>query len=87
MYRKATTVETPWGPVAGKLGWLDGRPPVFTPEHDACARVARERQKLPRDVPVLIYHVKPQFADETATELMQLGGDITVVEQDKTYSI
>jgi uncharacterized protein (TIGR00299 family) protein len=42
LHRKATTVETPWGPVAGKLGWLDGRPPLFTPEHDACARVARD---------------------------------------------
>ena len=55
--------------------------------HMTPARVAEERKKLPRDVPVLIYHVKPQFADETATELMQLGGDVTVVEQDKTYTI
>jgi hypothetical protein len=31
--------------------------------------------------------VKPQFADETAEEISRLGGGISVVEQDKTYSI
>jgi uncharacterized protein (TIGR00299 family) protein len=50
LQRKPHTVATPWGPVQGKLGWLEGRPPVFTPEYDDCARVARE-QKVPlRDV-------------------------------------
>jgi uncharacterized protein (DUF111 family) len=28
--------------VQGKLGWLEGRPPVFTPEYEDCARVARQ---------------------------------------------
>lgn len=40
--RQATTVETPWGSVAGKLGWLEGRPPLFTPEHDSCVAIARK---------------------------------------------
>jgi hypothetical protein len=31
--------------------------------------------------------VKPQFAQETAEELSTLGSDVTVVEQDKTYTI
>lgn len=44
--RKPHTVSTPWGPVQGKLGWRDGQAPVFSPEYDACARVARE-QKVP----------------------------------------
>jgi pyridinium-3,5-bisthiocarboxylic acid mononucleotide nickel chelatase len=39
--RKPATVSTPWGAVQGKLGWLDGRPPVFSPEYDDCARIAR----------------------------------------------
>jgi uncharacterized protein (TIGR00299 family) protein len=39
--REAVTVQTPWGPVQGKLGWLEGKPPIFTPEHDDCARIAR----------------------------------------------
>lgn len=41
--RKAATVETAFGTIQGKLGWLDGRPPTFSPEYDACARVAAER--------------------------------------------
>jgi pyridinium-3,5-bisthiocarboxylic acid mononucleotide nickel chelatase len=50
LQRKAVTVNTPWGPVAGKLGWLEGRPPVFTPEYDDCARVARAHNVPLREV-------------------------------------
>jgi uncharacterized protein (TIGR00299 family) protein len=46
LHRKEHTVQTPWGPVRGKVGWREGRPPVFSPEYDDCARVARE-QKVP----------------------------------------
>jgi uncharacterized protein (TIGR00299 family) protein len=38
--RQAAVVTTPFGEVKGKLGWLDGRPPTFSPEHDDCARIA-----------------------------------------------
>jgi pyridinium-3,5-bisthiocarboxylic acid mononucleotide nickel chelatase len=48
--RKAVTVSTPWGPVKGKLGWLDGRPPVFSPEYEDCARIAQERGVALREV-------------------------------------
>jgi uncharacterized protein (TIGR00299 family) protein len=48
--RQATEVETPFGTIRGKLGWLDGRPPTFSPEHDDCARVAAERGVALRDV-------------------------------------
>jgi uncharacterized protein (TIGR00299 family) protein len=41
LQRQATTVQTPWGPVQGKLGWLEGRAPILTPEYEDCARVAR----------------------------------------------
>jgi uncharacterized protein (DUF111 family) len=41
--RQATEVTTPLGVVKGKLGWLEGRPPTFSPEHDDCARIAAER--------------------------------------------
>lgn len=54
----------------------------MTPE-----RLRRERDKMPIDVPVLVYHIKPQFALETAEELALLGDDVTVVEQDKTYEV
>jgi uncharacterized protein (TIGR00299 family) protein len=50
LHRQATTVTTPWGPVQGKLGWLEGRPPVFTPEYEDCARIAREHAVPLREV-------------------------------------
>ncbi len=42
--REMATVETPWGPVKGKLGWLEGSTPVFTPEYEDCARIARQHK-------------------------------------------
>jgi uncharacterized protein (TIGR00299 family) protein len=48
--RRACTVSTPWGPVQGKLGWREGRPPVFSPEYEDCARVAREHGIALREV-------------------------------------
>ncbi len=41
LHREEIVVQTPYGPVKGKLGWLEGRAPMFTPEFDDCARVAR----------------------------------------------
>ena len=41
LQRGPCTVETRWGPVQGKLGWLEGRPPLFTPEYEDCARIAK----------------------------------------------
>jgi hypothetical protein len=48
--RQAAEVETPFGVVKGKLGWLEGRPPTFSPEYEDCARVAREQSVPLRDV-------------------------------------
>jgi uncharacterized protein (TIGR00299 family) protein len=48
--RKPHTVSTRWGPVQGKLGWLEGRPPVFAPEYEDCARVARQQGVALREV-------------------------------------
>ena len=36
-------METPFGVVRGKLGWLGERPPTFSPEYDDCARIAAAR--------------------------------------------
>jgi uncharacterized protein (TIGR00299 family) protein len=41
--RQAAVVTTAFGAIKGKLGWLDSRPPTFSPEHDDCARVAAEQ--------------------------------------------
>jgi cAMP phosphodiesterase len=49
--------------------------------------IRRELDKMPADVPVLIFHVKPQFHDEVGEELGAVSGArITMVEQDKTYA-
>ena len=40
--RRAETVATPWGPVRGKVAWFKQDQPVFSPEFEDCARVARE---------------------------------------------
>jgi uncharacterized protein (TIGR00299 family) protein len=48
--RQAHTVMTDWGPVQGKLGWLQGKRPFFTPEYEDCARVARQHGIALREV-------------------------------------
>ncbi len=48
--RQAVEVETPFGKVRGKLGWLGDRPPTFSPEYDDCARLAAERGVPLREV-------------------------------------
>ena len=48
--REARTVETPFGPVKGKLAWREGRPPTFAPEYEDCARLAREHGIALRNV-------------------------------------
>ncbi|MFY9588314.1 MAG: 3',5'-cyclic-nucleotide phosphodiesterase [Actinomycetota bacterium] len=51
-------------------------------------RIKRELDKLPANVPVWIYHIKPQFYDETAEELSRIDpARISILEQDKTYSL
>jgi uncharacterized protein (TIGR00299 family) protein len=50
LQRRPCTVTTRWGPVQGKLGWHSDRPPVFSPEYEECARVAREHQIPLREV-------------------------------------
>jgi uncharacterized protein (DUF111 family) len=48
--RRPHTVETPWGPVEGKLGWRAGGPPKFAPEFESCRRVAEEQGIAFREV-------------------------------------
>ncbi len=56
--------------------------------HMTPALVQREIAKLPPDLPVWIYHVKPQFFEETAEELSRIGGGrVMIVEQDNTYTL
>jgi pyridinium-3,5-bisthiocarboxylic acid mononucleotide nickel chelatase len=48
--RQAHCVQTPWGPVQGKLGWREGQPPIFSPEYEDCARLARQHGVALREV-------------------------------------
>ena len=43
---------------------------------------------MPPDVPVWIFHLKPQFYEETVAELQHMAGDrIVILEQDQTYTV
>jgi len=56
-------------------------------KHMTPALIQREVDKFPADVPVLVFHVKPQFQDEVGEELGRIAGHrIMYVEQDKTYA-
>src|SRR5690606_15496778 len=48
--RRPHTVETPWGPVEGKLASLPEGGLSFSPEFEACKRIALERGLALRDV-------------------------------------
>src|SRR5215470_2196484 len=64
-----------------RLGGLAGIAKHMTP-----ALIHREMDKLSPDLPVLVFHVKPQFYEETAEELALIPGNrIQILEQDKTY--
>ena len=67
-----------------RLGTLAARSKHMTP-----ALIQRELDKLPPDVPIWIFHIKPPFYEETAEELRHLDARdrIVILEQDKTYNI
>ncbi len=48
--REPHTVETPWGPVEGVIGWRRDGSPRFAPEYEACRRVATANDVPLRDV-------------------------------------
>jgi uncharacterized protein (TIGR00299 family) protein len=63
LHREPRTVETAWGPLKGKLSWLEGRRPVFAPEYEECARVARQHGVALREV-----YAAAQQAYQSATD-------------------
>ena len=57
-------------------------------KHMTPALIRREIDKLPPDIPVWIFHVKPQFYDEIAEELSRIAcSRVSILEQDRIYSI
>jgi hypothetical protein len=48
--RRPHQVQTEWGPIDGKIGWLTGESPRFSPEFESCRRVAAEHGVPLREV-------------------------------------
>jgi pyridinium-3,5-bisthiocarboxylic acid mononucleotide nickel chelatase len=48
--RQPHSVNTPWGQIEGKVGWLRDGPPRFAPEFESCRRVAEEQRVPLREV-------------------------------------
>jgi uncharacterized protein (TIGR00299 family) protein len=48
--RRNVEVDTAFGMIRGKLGWLENRLPTFSPEYDDCARVASAASVALREV-------------------------------------
>ncbi|HVX11313.1 MAG TPA: nickel pincer cofactor biosynthesis protein LarC [Pirellulales bacterium] len=48
--RRPHQVETEFGVIEGKLGWIAGQEPSFSPEYESCSRIARERDVPLKDV-------------------------------------
>ena len=48
--RQSHQVQTPWGPVEGKVAWLAAQHARFAPEFESCRRIALEHRVPLRDV-------------------------------------
>jgi ribonuclease BN (tRNA processing enzyme) len=77
---KALIVETAFPNRLAMLAKASGH---LTPE-----MLRQEIDKMPPDLPIWIYHIKPQLYQETAEELAKIDPTrIHILEQGKTYTI
>ena len=77
---KAIIVETAFPNRLEALARVSGH---LTPE-----MLQREIDKMPPDLPIWVYHIKPQLFQETAEELANIDPTrIHTLEQGKTYSL
>lgn len=77
---KAIIVETAFPNRLAPLARVSGH---LTPE-----MLQREIDKMPQDLPIWVYHIKPQLFQETAEELANIDPTrIHTLEQGKTYSL
>ena len=77
---KALIVETAFPSRLDSLARVSGH---LTPE-----MLRREIDKMPADIPIWIFHIKPQLFQETAEELAKIDpARIHTLEQGKTYSL
>lgn len=77
---KALIVETAFPNRLNMLARASGH---LTPD-----MLRREMDKMPADIPIWVYHIKPQLYQETAEELAKIDPTrIHILEQGKTYTI
>jgi cAMP phosphodiesterase len=77
---KALVVETAFPNRLDALARASGH---LTP-----AKLREEMKKMPVDLPVWIFHIKPQLYQETAEELAQIDpARLHILEQGKTYTL
>ncbi len=77
---KALIVETAFPNRLHELARVSGH---LTPD-----KLRREIDKMPADVPIWVFHIKPQLFQETAEELAKIDPTrIHALEQGKTYSL
>ncbi|HEY7868299.1 MAG TPA: 3',5'-cyclic-nucleotide phosphodiesterase [Methylomirabilota bacterium] len=77
---RALIVETAFPNRLTSLAQASGH---LTPE-----MLQREIEKMPVDLPIWIYHIKPQLYQETAEELAKIDPTrIHILEQGKTYTL
>jgi cAMP phosphodiesterase len=77
---KAIIVETAFPNRLAALARISGH---LTP-----GTLQREIDKMPADLPIWVYHIKPQVFEETAEELANIDPTrIHTLEQGKTYSL
>jgi ribonuclease BN (tRNA processing enzyme) len=77
---KALIVETAFPNRLVTLAKASGH---LTPE-----MLRQEIDKMPQDIPIWVYHIKPQLYQETAEELANIDPTrIHILEQGKTYTI
>lgn len=77
---KAIVVETSFPNRLDALARVSGH---LTP-----AKLQREIDKMPQDLPIWIFHIKPQVFEETAEELAKIDSTrIHTLEQGKTYTL
>jgi ribonuclease BN (tRNA processing enzyme) len=77
---KALIVETAFPSRLGQLAQVSGH---LTPN-----TLRREMDKMPPDLPIWVFHIKPQLFEETAEELAKIDpARILTLEQGKTYCL
>ena len=90
-YDRVCFVDAHTGKIPQNVQMVDITPEYQTSpftHHLTPEMLQREIDKMPADLPIWIYHIKPQVFEETAGELANIDPTrVHVLEQGKTYSL